>query len=157
MKITDIDMPKQSFIYAAIHLLSNRLQTIGDRLDPTISSKQWFLLAAISKFGEQAPNLGDIAKLLGTSRQNVKKIAIILERRGFLRIEKDKNDLRTVRLFLTEQCYSYFKSREQQEEEYEERVFFGFGVEELNILSSCMLKLIENIDTLLESGINEES
>ena len=40
MKITEIDMPKSAFIYAAIHLPANRLQTIGDKIGPTISSDQ---------------------------------------------------------------------------------------------------------------------
>jgi len=48
---------------------------------------------------DKPPNIGDIADVLGTSRQNIKKIANILERQGFLKMEKDKNDLRSIQLF----------------------------------------------------------
>ena len=89
----------QAFIYAAIHTLANRLQVIGDKIDPALSTKQWFVLAAVSKFKDKPPNIGDIADVLGTSRQNIKKMANILERQGFLRMEKDKNDLRNIQLF----------------------------------------------------------
>ena len=157
MKITDVDMPRQAFIYGAIHMLSNRLQTVGDRIDPTMSSKQWFLLAVISKFKEAPPNIGDVAQTLGTSRQNVKKMANILEKRGFLRLEKDRDDLRSIQLFLTEKCGNYFKNREQQEIEYIERIFSGIDNETLDSLCTGLRKLAENIDRLLEGDIDAKS
>ena len=150
MKLTDVDMPKQAFVYSAIHLLANRMQTFGDRVDRTVSSKQWFVLAVVWKFGETPPNIGDVAEVLGTSRQNIKKIANILERRGLLRLEKDKNDLRSVRLFLTEQCFEYLKSREQQEDAYLESIFFGIDEEMLDMLCNGLRKLVENMDTIIE-------
>ena len=152
MKISDIDMPEQAFIYAAIHLLSTRMQAIGDKIDPTISTKQWFVLAAVVKCGDTPPNIGDIAKILGTSRQNIKKIADILEGRGFLRLERKKDDMRNIQLFLTAQCKEYLKSREQQENEYLEKIFIGIDDETLIVLSKGMNKLIENIDLLLGSN-----
>lgn len=151
MSFRDLDVSKQAFIYAAIYLLSNRLQTLGDKLDPTISSKQWLLLAAISQFGDTPPNLGDIAGGFGVSRQNVKKMAAILERRGYLRFEKDKDDLRSMQLILTDQCIEYFNSREQRDNEYIECIFNDIDDRTLSGLYDGMKKLIENIDTLLES------
>ena len=152
MKITNIDIPKQAFIYAAIHLLANRMQNLGNKIDPTISTKQWFVLAAVSKFNKAPPNIGNIAEILGTSRQNIKKMANILVRRGYLTLERDKNDLRSIRLFLTKQCDEYFKNREQQENEYLERIFLGMDDEELVALCNGMSKLIENIDALLDNN-----
>ena len=154
MKITDVDITTQEFIFAAIHLLANRMQTLGDKIDPTISSKQWFVLAIISKFGDTPPNIGDVATALGTSRQNIKKMALILEKRGFLRLEKDTNDLRNIRLFLTEQCYIYFKGREQQENKYLESIFADIDTETLATLRAGMNKIIENMDTLIEHSAN---
>ena len=151
MELKDIDLPKQAYVYGAIHLLSNRLQTVGDRIDPETSEKQWFVLAAVSKFTDTPPNIGDIAQGLGTSRQNIKKMADILERRGFLRMEKDKNDLRNTQLFLTEKTIGYFKDREQQENEYLRRIFQGLDNETLTILCNGMGTLIQNLDKLLEN------
>jgi len=155
----EFDVPKQAFIYAAIHLLANRLQTVGDKLDPSISSKQWFLLVAVSKFTDlkgAPPNIGDIANGLGTSRQNIKKMANLLEQRGFLKLEKDKSDLRSIRLLLTERCEDYFQSREQRDDEYLERIFRGIEEETLVILCKGMGKLIENLDTVLIETQGEE-
>ena len=157
MKITEMNIPKQAFIYGAIHMLANRLQMVGDRIDTEVSSKQWFLLAIIAKFTEAPPNIGDVAQVLGTSRQNVKKMANILERQGFLKMEKDKNDLRSIQLFLTQKCRAYFKSREQQEVEYIERIFADMDDEMLTSLCSGMNKLVENINIILEDGKCETS
>ena len=156
MKITEIDMAKQAFIYGAIHILANRLQIVGDKIDPTISTKQWFVLAVVSKFKEAPPNIGDIATELGTSRQNIKKMANILEQRGFLKLEKDKSDKRIINLFLTEQCRNYFKGREQQEKEYIENIFLGVDDKMLDMLYNGMGMLIKNIDALLENNVNME-
>ena len=156
MKITDVDMPMQEFIFATILILSNKLQTLGDKIDPIISTKQWFVLAAISKFIETPPNIGDIANALGTSRQNIKKMTNILEQRGFLKMEKDKNDLRNIQLFLTEQCHDYFKGREQLEINYIKRIFSGIDDKTLNTLCNGISILFHNVENLLEGDENEE-
>ena len=134
----------------ATHMLSNRLQILGDRFDPTITSKQWHVLAVISKFDQKQPNIGDVARVLGTSRQNIKKIANILQHRGFVKMEKDRNDMRNILLTLTEQCEEYYKGREQMEHDYLESVFSGLDDEALNSLMSGMSKLLSNVESLLE-------
>lgn len=148
MKELDSHIDKTAYIYGAIYSLSNRLQVLGDKLDPAISTKQWFVLAAISKLNEKIPNIGDVANLLGTSRQNVKKIAVILEKRGYLKLKKDSNDLRNIQLLLTENSLSYFKSRENQEDEYMRKIFNGIDEETLNYLCCGIKRLIENSQDL---------
>ena len=150
MSMSEVDISPQEYIYMSIHMLANRLQILGDRFDPTISSKQWHVLAVISKFDKKQPNIGDIANVLGTSRQNIKKIANILQQRGFIRMEKDKNDMRNILLYLTEQCDEYYKGREQMEHEYLESIFFGLNDDEFKNLKSGMAKLFNNIENLLE-------
>jgi DNA-binding MarR family transcriptional regulator len=152
MKHTDINLEEADFIFAAIFLLANRMQIIGDKIDSSVSTKQWFVLAAVTRFIDTPPNIGDVAKLLGTSRQNIKKIANILERKGYMQLRKDPSDLRNIQLFLTDSCYDYFKSREQQENEYIKGIFFGIDDEMLKSLANGMSKLIENVDGMMEGN-----
>ena len=156
MRFPYSDLSKPAFIYGAVFLLANRMQTLGDRIDSAISTKQWFVLAAVSKFKDAPPNIGDIADLLGTSRQNIKKIANILERKGYLQLKKDPSDLRNVLLFLTDSCYDYFKSREKQENEYMERIFSDINDETQAALCRGMIKLIENIDNIMNESADLE-
>ena len=152
MKFPYADLSKPTFIYGAVFLIANRMQTLGDKIDSAISTKQWFVLAAVSKFKEAPPNIGDIADLLGTSRQNIKKIADILERKGYLILKKDPSDLRNVLLFLTDSCYDYFKGREQQENDYMEKMFSGINDESQAALCYGLIKLIENIDKIMNES-----
>jgi len=154
LKLSELNVDNEAFIFTAMHILANRFQTLGDRIDSEITTKQWFVLAAVSKFTDRTPNIGDIASLLGTSRQNIKKMAVILERRGYLSMQKNEKDLRNILLVLTELCLDYFKGREQQEDEYLQRIFSDFDDEILKMMRVGMGKLIENTDKLLE--INEQ-
>lgn len=156
MKLLEMNIPPQAFIYGAIYMLANRLQIIGDRLDPTITSKQWFVLAIVSKFTEKPPNIGDVAEVFGTSRQNIKKMANILEKQGFLEFRKDKKDLRNIMLILTEKSFQYFQSRQQQEAEYMEKIFHGIDSKQLDVLCVGLKQLSINIDKLLEGKTNVE-
>jgi DNA-binding MarR family transcriptional regulator len=68
-----------------------------------LTSRQWLLLAVIGRgFPGRAPSLSEAAAAYGSSRQNVKQIAIGLEARGFLRLVPDERDGRTTRLALTD-------------------------------------------------------
>jgi len=150
MGLTDADMSKAKYVFAAIFSLSNRWQTLGDRIDSTISLKQWFVLAIIANSTSKTNNLGDIAKSYGTSRQNIKKIAIILEKKGFLSLKKDPNDKRSLQLTLTEKCYEYLKSRHQQEALYFMSVFSDVDKEIIESLYEGTKKLIENTDKIMD-------
>lgn len=137
------NLSKMAYIFGAIYSLSNRLQTIGDKIDPMLSSKQWFVLAIISRFDNKNPNIGDVAQVLGTSRQNVKKIAILLEDKGYLEMKRSTLDSRNIQLFLTHKCIDYFKSREEKEKKYLKHLFSGM---EEGVIDSLYLGLTEMIN-----------
>lgn len=141
---------REHFIFGCLFLLANRLQVIGDRLDKDITMKQWFLMVMISQWKEDPPMLSEVADFIGSSRQNVKQLALKIEKRGFLSIEKDEKDSRILRLRLTKKCEEFFKAREDREEKCLEYVYDNFTEEEMNSLYKCMYKLSENIFKLDE-------
>ena len=67
-----------------------------------LTSRQWLLLAVLSRFPGTSPTLTDAARVYGTSRQNVKQVALQLAARGYLRLEPDPADRRATRLVLTD-------------------------------------------------------
>lgn len=109
------EIQKLEDVYGGIFALSNRLQQLGNKFDENISTKQWFLIVMILSFKEKSPTVSETAEKKGTSRQNVKKMAIILEKKGFLKILKDNYDGRIQRLELTSYCLEYFKKRNKRE------------------------------------------
>jgi len=150
-------LPDQAFIVGAIFSLANRLQILGDRIDPAVTTKQWFVLAIVASFFEQArnptpPSISEIARVIGTSHQNIKKLAVILEHKGLIEMQKDAGDRRSTRLFLTERCYDYFKIRQQQEEEYLRELFGGSDDQATHALREGLQNLINIADKMLDGS-----
>jgi MarR family transcriptional regulator, transcriptional regulator for hemolysin len=87
---------QQQYVLGSLFLLANKLQIKGDKFlsEDNITLRQWLLTVMILQFKDQHPTLGEVAKLMGTSHQNVKQLANKLKERGFLEIEKDKEDAR---------------------------------------------------------------
>ena len=72
------------------------------------------LLAILAQgFRGHSPSLTEAGERYGTSRQNVKQIALGLEARGYVRLVADARDGRTTRLELTEQA-GIFETPEMQ-------------------------------------------
>jgi len=145
------DMHNKAYIFGTIFTLSNKLQMLGDQMDPKLTVKQWMFLAGIVKSNNHSPTISEVAGLIGSSRQNVKKMAIILEKRGFISMSKDKRDARIVRLTLTECCNKYLKQREQKENAFIEAIFQNLGSQDLDLLARAIRKLDGNVDRILRN------
>ena len=150
------NIDEKSFIFGSIFTLANRLQILGDKFDKNITIKQWLLLAGISTYTEYAPTLSEVAILIGNSRQNVKKMALILEREGFLSLVKDSHDARILRLSLTKKCTDYFDNREHKEQVFLDTLFRGLDPVLMNGLYEGIIKLTNNIEEMENQYAKEE-
>lgn len=136
---------KKAYVFGAIFFLANRIQNAGDKVFNEITTKQWFLLISIIRSGVKNPTLTEISKIIGYSRQNVKKLSVHLEKAGLVELQKDINDSRVLRISLTDKCYHYFESRQEKEEEFFGSLYDGIMEEELDNMFLTMKKLEKNI------------
>ena len=143
-------LDKQKYIFGSLFLLSNKLQVIGDKYlgEDDITTKQWFLSTMISQFGEKSPTLSEVAQLMGSSRQNVKQLAIKLEEKGFLKMQKDEQDARATRLVLTEKSKKFWENRVEKDNLFIRELFDGFDQGEVETVYKCFEKLYEKIEKL---------
>ena len=91
--------------FGGVFVIVSHLTRLTDQAlaDWDLTSRQWLLLAVLTRgFAGRAPSLTEAADAYGSSRQNVKQIALGLESRGFLRLVPDPHDARTTRLELTD-------------------------------------------------------
>ncbi|KGJ48633.1 hypothetical protein KD33_14025 [Clostridium sp. NCR] len=139
---------KKAYIFGAIFFLSNRIQNKGDKVFSEITTKQWFLLISIIRSGVKSPTLTEVSKIIGYSRQNVKKLSVSLEKAGLVELQKDVNDSRVLRISLTDNCYQYFINRQEKEDEFIERLYHGITEDELDSMLLVMKKLEKNILSL---------
>lgn len=147
-KLQDID--KRYRIFGMIFLLSTKLETMGNTFLGELTTKQWFLMLTLTNFFETPPTLSQLAKQMGTSHQNTKQLALKLQEKGFLSIEKDDQDNRALRIVPTEKIEEYVKNREEKDHKFIED-FFGVLTEaEVEDLDKILLKMLDNIEYLEE-------
>jgi DNA-binding MarR family transcriptional regulator len=99
------DLSTDVELFGSLFVFMQRLTLrVEEWLEPLgLTSRQWLLLGVIDKaFPGHAPTISEATAIFGTSRQNVKQVALQLERRGWLRLERDPADARVLRLVLTE-------------------------------------------------------
>ncbi|MGL4344939.1 MAG: MarR family winged helix-turn-helix transcriptional regulator [Cellulosilyticaceae bacterium] len=145
-------MEKEAYIFGRLFILANRVQKLGDQLDDTITVKQWGILATLSQFEEGKASLGEVAAYIGTSGQNVKKMALILEKKGFLEIKARAQDARIVELALTKDALEHAARREAKEELFLAQMYKGIEETELEALCNGLSKLEANLLEMEEGG-----
>ena len=129
-------------LFFAFH---NRLQAVGDSFYEEITCKQFFLLACMNLYPEEAPTANELAKTMGCSRQNVKEILNSLEKKQFVRLETDESDKRKKRVYLTEQAKLMGAKYRQQEIEFLKHLYEGVSDEEVDSAYSILSKIEDNL------------
>lgn len=144
---------KQKFIFGNLFLLANKLQVIGDQYlgKEGMTTKQWFLTVMISQFGDTPPTLSEVAELMGSSRQNVKQLALKLEEKELLKIEKDEKDARALRLSLTEKSKLFWEKRQNQDDQFVRELLTDFSNAEIDSVYNSFNKLADNIEKIGKS------
>ncbi len=148
------EMLQKRGIFASIFLVQNRLQTACDKLDEEITMKQWLLLA-MAGTSKEPMSLTDLGKLMGCSRQNVKKIAVSLERKGFLRLERREGDSRAVCVILDDKVQQYSKRVGEKQQKVLDLLFRGLSKEDTEGLYQGIMMLQENLERI-EQYVEEE-
>lgn len=90
----------------------------------------------------------EVANEMGSSHQNIKQIAIKLEQKGLLILEKDKRDARMTRLKLTENGYGFWQKIKKEGTEFTRTVFKDIDKYELVVARRVMQKIILNINEI---------
>ncbi|GGH37008.1 MarR family winged helix-turn-helix transcriptional regulator [Paenibacillus segetis] len=141
---------QQIELFGGIFLLANKLQTIGDSYLKEVTTKQWFLMMIVEQFGDYHPTLSEVAKEVGSSRQNLKQIALKLQDKGLLIIEKDTKDSRILRLSLSEKSREFWGKRAEQDKDFIMGLFHELSPDEIGAMWSGFHKLYANICKLGE-------
>ncbi len=135
-------------IFSTLFIAGNKLQTIFDDRIPQLSLKQFMLLTIVRQAKEEMTFTG-LGRILGCSRQNIKKLAAILEKKGFITIQQSHNDSRAMCIWPTEKVEEYFQndfSEYQEELKYLFEVYTNEEIETLFLLLTRLYNGIENLD-----------
>lgn len=141
---------RKQAIFSSIFILQNRMQTAGDKIEPQISMKQWLLLA-MTECCPEPRTLTNVGNLMGCSRQNIKKLALALEEKGFVRLVLGSNN--SIHIKLTEKAKHYENEIGHQQKEVMQLLFSDFNEVEVKQLFKLYGKLylgVERVENYVE-------
>ena len=147
-EIKTIDLETFKNVFGTLFFVSTKLESIGNKFLGELTTKQWFLLATITTFFEEPPTISQAAIKVGLSHQNVKQVALRLQEKGFVKIEKDKKDNRVSRILVTRKAFHYELNSRKKNEKFIEELFKGIEDSEAKLCLNVLLKLSENIDSI---------
>lgn len=147
-KFSNTTENRQKAVFSTIFIAGNKLQTLFDKNIPEVSLKQ-FMLLSIVRQSEEPLTFTQLGNLLGCSRQNIKKLANVLMKKGFISMEQSPVDTRAMCICPTERVNDYFQNdflEYQEELKYLFAVYTEKEIETLFVLLSKLYTGIENLE-----------
>lgn len=143
-------MSDRQYLFGVIFIAANRVDTMLEREFKRfgITTKQWFLSIIIENLFDKPPTMKEVAKEMGSSHQNVKQVALKLEQKGLLILQKDKRDARVTRLKLSESSYDFWKMIKAEGSVFTETLFKDIDKDELAIARRVMEKMLLSINKM---------
>lgn len=138
---------QQKAIFSTLFIGENRIRTVFDKDYPDITLKQFMLLVMLRQSKEQM-TFTKLGKLLGCSRQNIKKLAFMLQQKGFVTIQQNLDDPRAASIIPTEKLGQYFDSIAASHEKSLDVLFSVYTDEEIAALFQLLMRLYDGIRLL---------
>ena len=147
MKNTDIlqMMDHKYALFGLFFAFHNRLQAKGDAFYEEITCKQFFLMACMNLFTEEAPTANELAKIMGCSRQNIKEILNSLEKKELIRLEPDENDRRKNRVYMTKKAKQMSVKYKEKEVQFMKLLFEGLSDKDVDDAYRIISKIEDNL------------
>ncbi|MCQ2586368.1 MAG: hypothetical protein MJ185_12335 [Treponema sp.] len=136
-------MPPQMGLFGLLFAFMNRLQAAGDAFYEEITCKQFFLLACMNLYPDEAPTANEMAETMGCTRQNVKEILNSLCKKDLVVLIQDENDKRKQRIYLTEKMKVLTAKYGQKEMEFLQLLYQGITDEEIKTVFK-IISIMEN-------------
>lgn len=156
VRFSDTAENQKKAIFSSLFITTNKLQTLFDNHIPQISLKQFMLLSIVRQSGEPL-TFTQLGNILGCSRQNIKKLAEILGKKGFVTIRQSPNDTRAMCICPTEKVNDYFANDFSEYQEELKYLFEVYSDKEIETLFILLSKLYEGIDHLEKRITNGEN
>ncbi|MBK6358412.1 MAG: MarR family transcriptional regulator [Comamonadaceae bacterium] len=151
-------------LFFRLYQCANMLHKTGSRAVETegLTTQQWAVLGALSRpKAEGGMSVGDLARYLMVSRQNLSGVLSRMERDGHLGSAPDGRDRRSRLITMTDYGRKVWIEQAQPKiYDYYEQALEGFSVNDTAHALHYLLKMLENmkrIDEGHEPGIADET
>ena len=143
-KVDFSEIPSEYFLIGLLSAFENRFQTIADNVMKEISWKQFFAIICIS-FCKEAPTINDLSEILGSSHQNVKQILLKLEKKGFIKLQEDKQDKRKQRIAVTKACLNFCDKNNEISSQIMQKMFEGISEKDIKTTIKTIIRMDDNL------------
>lgn len=136
-------MDMEKYILVVLFLVQQRWSYVISKelANDEITTKQWLMMIVMANAFQSPPSMQEVADAMSTTHQNVKQLATRLENRGFLKIERDPNNRRILRLNVTDECLQFWEKRAPEDMKTINKHFEGLNDEKVRSLFEIMGKL----------------
>jgi DNA-binding MarR family transcriptional regulator len=155
---SDMDIFRDLFLmqqtYATLFSVTNKLQVKGDQYIGELTSRQMMVMVAIVHLPEDETTIINIARKLGTTKQSVKQLITILEKKGFTVSVPSRQDGRAVNIKITEAGRNASILSAERSFRFFADVFDRFTTQEMETLW-VLLKKLYRFDGEEQDGFEE--
>ncbi|WP_066268206.1 MarR family winged helix-turn-helix transcriptional regulator [Hydrogenophaga palleronii] len=153
---TKLDLANRLFF--RLYQCANMLHKTGSRAVEAegLTTQQWAVLGALSREkAEGGMSMGDLAKYLMVSRQNLSGLISRMERDGHVAIAPDGRDRRSRLVSMTESGRHVWHVLAQPKiQAYYEDILGDFSVNDVTHTLHYLLKILENMQRLDTDWVN---
>ncbi|MGZ7209584.1 MAG: MarR family winged helix-turn-helix transcriptional regulator [Methanobacterium sp.] len=144
----------EKYILVILFLIQQRWGYIinKDLSEDRITTKQWLMMIVIANAFNHAPSMQEVADTMSITHQNVKQLAVRLEDRGLLKIERDPDNRRILRLKVTEECHGYWEKRRSEDIKSINVLFKGLNDIEVKNFFEIITKLEKTSEILYQDA-----
>lgn len=146
-------MKDQKFVFGSVQIVANKMDTLLERelKEYGLTSKQWFMTVVIENSFEQPPTIKEVAKVMGSSHQNVKQVALKLQQKGMVVLEKDNKDSRVTRIRLTEHCQQFANVIATKAARFTQTLFEGIDDQNMAVARIVLQQMMDNLTEMEEA------
>lgn len=151
--------PDEAMIIGLLLIITNKMNTLLERefKEFDVTTTQWFLSETINSLFDSPPTLKEAAYAMGSSHQNIKQVALKLQQKGLLTLEKDKKDARVTRLNMTKQSYEFWKQTDPKGAIFRERMFKEMDSNDIEKIRHLLEKLLSNLAEIENAVTDDEN
>ena len=142
--------------YGTLFSLINKLQITGDTYFTGLTSRQFMTIVAILHLPEDETTINNIARKLGTSKQNANRMVTGIEKLGYVTIVPSSKDRRATNVLLTDAGKQKVLECSQYAVDFMADLFRSFNTQELETLWNLLHRLYE-FDGNRQDGFEEDS
>ncbi|WP_025916827.1 MarR family winged helix-turn-helix transcriptional regulator [Herminiimonas sp. CN] len=154
--VTAARMELANRLFFRLYQCANMLHKTGTRAveDLGLTTQQWAVLGALSRpEAEDGMSVGDLARYLLVSRQNLSGLISRMERDGHLSIDQDGRDRRSRLITMTKSGHEVWNNKAIPKiNDYYEQALTDFSVSDMTHTLHYLLKMLDNMKRLDAEG-----